>query len=52
MMTYITTTYGTDKRNAWLRALATGASIDDVSKTVFEKSFADLDAAWRASLAE
>jgi hypothetical protein len=52
MMTYITTTYGSDKRNAWLRELAAGKTIDEASKTVFEQSFGELDAAWRASLSE
>ena len=49
-MHFVTAEHGGAKRNAWLRAMATGQSIDEASKTAFGVSFEDLSAAWRAEV--
>ena len=49
-MHFVTAEHGAAKRNAWLRALATGQSIDDASKSAFGASFEDVSAAWRANV--
>lgn len=50
MLGYISERFGREKRIAWLKAMATGSSIDDASKAIFDLSFAELDAQWRESL--
>ncbi|MFO0830655.1 MAG: hypothetical protein U0637_02315 [Phycisphaerales bacterium] len=50
MMVYISETYTPAKRNAWMRAMSNGASIDQASTDVLGVSFAELDRQWRASL--
>lgn len=42
--------WGREGRNAWLRAIAAGKSIDEASRDVTKLSFETLDARWRASL--
>ncbi|MFO0835917.1 MAG: peptidase MA family metallohydrolase [Phycisphaerales bacterium] len=50
MLGYISERFGREKRIAWLRAMATGSTIDDASKAIFDLSFTELDAQWRESL--
>ncbi len=52
MLAYITKTFGRTKRNDWMRAMATGASLDDATRRVLGLSFDELDADWRASIDE
>lgn len=47
---YISERWGRASRNDWLRALGRGDSLDDATRAAFGLSFADLDAAWRATL--
>lgn len=49
---FITETYGEAPRNAWLRAMSTEMEIEAATEAVFGVSFDDLDAAFRAWLAE
>lgn len=50
MIAYITDRFGVEPRNAWLRAMAQGASLDDATRSVLSVSFDELDAQWRAAL--
>lgn len=50
MLGYISERFGREKRIAWLKAMATGSTIDDASKAIFDQSFAELDSQWRESL--
>lgn len=50
MMGYISDTYGRTKRNAWLRALSTGSTIDGASKAALGLPWEELDRRWRESL--
>ncbi len=50
MLGYISERFGREKRIAWLRAMATGSSIDDACMAIFDLSFADLDTQWRDAL--
>lgn len=50
MLGYISERFGREKRIAWLKAMATGSTIDDASKAIFDLSFTELDAQWRESL--
>jgi hypothetical protein len=50
MVSYLSERWGRAARNAWLRAMAQGRTIDDASREALGLSFADLDAQWRASL--
>ncbi|MCC6320720.1 MAG: hypothetical protein IT438_04705 [Phycisphaerales bacterium] len=50
MLGYISERFGRAKRNAWLKSMAQGAKLNDATQTVLGISFADLDAAWRATL--
>ncbi|MEZ6232666.1 MAG: hypothetical protein R3B68_00610 [Phycisphaerales bacterium] len=50
MIAYITEHFGVSERNEWLRAMATGASIDEATADVLGLSFEDLDAQWRAAV--
>ncbi|MCB9845829.1 MAG: hypothetical protein H6811_07600 [Phycisphaeraceae bacterium] len=50
MVGYVSDRFLRAGRNAWLRALAGGATLDEATRSALGMSFADLDAAWRASL--
>ncbi len=50
MLAYITDTFTPVKRNAWMRAMSQGASLDQATTDVLGMPFADLDAKWRATL--
>lgn len=50
MLSYISEQWGRTARNAWLRAMAQGKSIDDATREALGLGFADLDAKWRESL--
>lgn len=52
MVGYISERYGRGKRNAWLRAMAQGQSIDDASRSVLGAGFEEVDRAWRAEIAK
>lgn len=47
LILYISETHGSDARNAWIKALAGGQSVEDATQEHLGISFADLDAAWR-----
>ncbi|MFG0326377.1 MAG: hypothetical protein ACF8SC_03790 [Phycisphaerales bacterium JB037] len=51
MMGYISERFGRSARNAWLVAIANGSSPDEASRSALGVGFAELDAAWRESLA-
>lgn len=50
MLAYVSTTHGRAKRNAWLRAIAQGRTLEEATVEALGVTFADLDAAWRADL--
>jgi hypothetical protein len=50
MLGYIDDTYGHEKRTAWLREMANGATIEDATTKALGLSFADLDTQWRESI--
>lgn len=50
MVMHVGAVYGAAKRNAWLRAMSRGLSIDDASKETLGLGFDKLDAAWRESV--
>lgn len=50
MLVYISQRHGRAGRNAWLRALAQGRTLDEATRETLGMSFTDLDAAWRAGL--
>ena len=50
MIAYVTEHFGVSARNQWLRAMATGASLDDATNEALGRSFEELDAQWRASI--
>ncbi|MFN7021714.1 MAG: hypothetical protein ACK4WH_10355 [Phycisphaerales bacterium] len=50
MVGYISERFGRSRRNAWLRAMARGATLDDATTATLGISFARLDADWRATL--
>lgn len=52
MLGYISQRFGRTKRNAWLRSMSAGATIDEASQQAFGLTFAALDAQWRESLTE
>jgi hypothetical protein len=52
MIQYLVDVYGIEQVRAWLRFLAGGASLDEASKFTLEKSWAEIDAAWRASIGD
>lgn len=52
MLGYISEKYGRAKRNAWLRAMAQGKSIDDASRSVLGVGFDEVDRAWREEIAK
>lgn len=47
---YITETYGADARNAWIKAVVGGQSVDAACQEHLGIAFDDLSAAWRAWL--
>lgn len=49
MLGFVSEKFGRSGRNAWLRAMAQGATLDDATRGAMKMSFAELDAAWRAS---
>lgn len=52
MLGYISQRWGREGRNRWLRLMAAdGKSLDAATQEVFQRSFADLDREWRATLA-
>lgn len=50
MIGYISDRFGRSGRNAWLRAMARGRSLDDATRETLGLPFAQLDADWRRSL--
>jgi len=48
---YVSDRFGRSARNAWIRELTRGRSLDDASRAALGLGFDDLDAQWRASLA-
>lgn len=50
MLSYISTRFGREGRNRWLRELAQGTMLDEATTRALGLSFADLDKDWRASL--
>ncbi|MBL8760637.1 MAG: hypothetical protein JNL50_04975 [Phycisphaerae bacterium] len=50
MLGYISERFGREKRVVWLKAMATGSSLDVASKAAFDLSFAEVDRQWRDSL--
>ncbi|MBM4107422.1 MAG: hypothetical protein FJ255_01185 [Phycisphaerae bacterium] len=51
MVAYVTERFGRTRRNAWMRSMAQGATLDESSREALGLSFADLDAQWREDLA-
>lgn len=47
---FVTERYGIDARNAWVRAMASGQTLDAACQSALGLSFADLNVAWRAWL--
>lgn len=47
LILYISETHGKEARNAWIKAIAGGQSVEDATQEHLGVSFADLDAAWR-----
>jgi hypothetical protein len=52
MLIYISDRFGRSPRNAWLRALAQGKTLDDATRDALKMPFPQLDHEWRASLLE
>ncbi len=52
MLGYISDRFGREGRNAWLRAMSQGKTIDEASREAFKMGWDDVDAAWRASVKE
>lgn len=50
MLRYISARFGLTARNAWLRAMARGRSLDEATREALGLPFADLDRDWRATL--
>lgn len=50
MIDYIDRTFTVEKRNQWFTVLATGASLDEASKSTLGISFDQLDKQWHQSL--
>ena len=50
LLHYITETHGDEARNAWLRAIAEGASVNEATRAQLGEGFSALDADWRAWL--
>ena len=52
MLAYISDRFGREGRNAWLRSMAQGRTIDQASRDALQMGWPDVDAAWRASVKE
>ncbi len=52
MLGYISRRWGRAGRNAWLRRMGAGESLDEATRAEFGMPFADLDAQWRETLRE
>jgi hypothetical protein len=50
LLSYITETYGTSARNAWIRGMAGGQALDEATQEHLGVSFETLDAGWRTWL--
>jgi hypothetical protein len=50
MVGYVSDRWGRSKRNAWLRAMTAGKSLDEATLGALGLSFDDLDKQWRESL--
>lgn len=50
LVRYVTETYGTASRNAWIRAMAAQSTVDEACQAQLGIRFEDLDAQWRAWL--
>lgn len=47
---YVSERFGRDARNAWLKAITEGKTLDEASQSAFKASFAAIDKEWRESL--
>jgi hypothetical protein len=47
LLHYITETYGTEKRNAWIQAIASGQTLGDACQMHLGTTFVELAEAWR-----
>lgn len=52
MVEFVTERFGRSRRNAWIRAMTRGSSLDQATREALGLSFAELDAQWRGALAE
>ncbi len=52
MVGYISQRWGREGRNAWLRSMAAGTSLDEATHRCLGRSFEQLDREWRESLAK
>lgn len=50
MLGYISERFGRERRNGWLRAMASGASLDEATREALGVSFEELDRGWRESV--
>lgn len=51
MVAFVTERFGRTRRNAWMRSMAQGSTLDEATHETLGLSFADLDAQWREDLA-
>ncbi|MBC7834994.1 MAG: hypothetical protein H7Y88_07820 [Phycisphaerales bacterium] len=52
LMGYVSERFGREGRNAWIREVAAGKTLDEATRGALGTGFAELDAAWRESLKE
>lgn len=52
MVWYVTSRWKREGRNAWIKAMASGRSLDEATRQVLGIGFDELDKQWRASLTE
>lgn len=52
LMNFVTANWKREGRNAWLRSMAKGKSLDEATHEALNMSFADLDKQWREFLAK
>jgi len=50
LVQYVTQTYGTEKRNAWIKAIATEQTLEEATEAHLGVSFEDLNAVWQGWL--
>jgi hypothetical protein len=50
MIGFVSEQFGRSGRNAWLKAMAQGKTLDEATREVFKMSFEDLSTKWRATL--